>query len=241
MVIWGLVSLFLIGGNTVVHQYPCYVVVDPGHGGKDPGAIGRRGTKEKDITLKIALYLRELAERDDDIEVILTRTKDIYLPLSTRIEIAQAYNPGIFVSLHCNAARSYRLHGVEVYILSPARTNWERAVEARENEVLKWELDLPEGDEATILYDLAQIEMLQESKMLAKCVLNSMVNSLDLHDRGIKQANFYVLRVFMPAILVEIEFISNPNREQWLCDSMNQKRIAIAIYNGIKEFIRNYQ
>ncbi|OYV03607.1 hypothetical protein CGW93_00110 [candidate division bacterium WOR-3 4484_18] len=241
MVIWGLISLFLMGSNTVAGQHPCYVVVDPGHGGKDPGAIGKLGTKEKDITLKIALYLRELAEQDDDVEVILTRTKDVYLPLSTRIEIAQAYNPGMFVSLHCNAARSRQLHGVEVYILSPARTNWERAVEARENEALKWELDLPEGDEATILYDLAQIEMLQESKVLAKYVLNNMVDDVQLHDRGIKQANFYVLRVFMPAILVEMEFISNPNREQWLCKSINQKRIATAIYNGIKEFIRNYQ
>jgi len=185
------------------------IVIDPGHGGKDPGATGPSGLLEKNVNLEISKTLKELFESRLDVQVILTREDDRFLPLSERARIANESAADLFISIHCNAAPPRRKNsgGVETYFLSVAKTDEARAVEARENASIRFELDGEGGynfdDVSLILWDLAQSEFLEESEMLAESVQKQLAESVPVDDRGINQAGFFVLNgVYMPSILI---------------------------------------
>ncbi len=218
------------------------IVLDPGHGGKDPGAIGKKGTKEKDLNLAIARKLKKYLEKMG-LEVILTRNSDIFLPLNERTKVANDNKADIFISIHCNSAprRNSYANGFEVYFLSEARTDWERAVAKAENEVIRYEAQKSEISDdflSFILADLAQQEFLKESQDLAVAVQDAVCEILNIENRGVKQAGFYVLKdAFMPAILIECGFLSNPNEEVLLRKDWYQEKLAKGIAEGIKRFI----
>lgn len=218
------------------------IVIDAGHGGKDPGAVGKNKLKEKDITLAIAKIVVELLEEESGITCILTREVDTFLALGKRADIANDDKASLFLSLHCNAGKRKSACGTEVYFLSPAKTTWERAVEARENASLKYEEKETKGDLESILWDLAQTEFLKESNTLAGKLENHISTLASTEKRGVNQANFYVLRkAYMPACLVEVDFISNPDIETKLKRKDFQFSLAMGIVEGIKEFKKWYE
>lgn len=219
------------------------IVIDPGHGGMDTGAIGKRGIKEKDVNLQVARLLKKMIEEEMGLEVVLTRESDTFISLRERAVIANNENADIFISLHCNASKKITSKGIEVYFLSEAKTDWERAVEALENASLRFEL--PENKRENILdailLDLAQTEFLKESQKLAEFLQKNLVPSKDM-DRGVKQAGFYVLYgVYMPAVLIEMGFLTNPEEEILLESEKYQKEICKKIIKGLKEFIEWYK
>jgi len=222
------------------------ILLDPGHGGKDPGAIGTLGTEEKTIVLDIAKRTKEHLVKMG-FEVYLTREGDEYITLAERAEKAIKTQADLFVSIHANWAENRAAVGLETYFLSEAKTDWERAVAARENAVFERELANPlikdkNNPLTLILADLAQNEFLYESSELAVQVQEASLDLLRAYDRGLKQANFYVLRnIFMPAILVECGFLSNRQEEKLLCTTERREKIAQAIAQGITRFAANYE
>ncbi len=222
---------------------PLVIVIDPGHGGKDPGAIGRYGTREKDINLAVAKRLKRILEKELGARVILTRDRDKFIPLRERAEIANRAGADLFISLHCNYERKRRAQGAETYFLSAARTKWERAVQNLENGALKYELG-PEMDTTDllkfILSDMAQAQFLKESQSLAVSIQDHLATALKLKNRGVKQAGFYVLLgAYMPSVLVEMGFISHPSEEKRLRQGWYQQKIAEGIAKGIRSFLKH--
>ena len=217
------------------------IVIDPGHGGQDAGAIGRKGTKEKNVNLAVAKYLKKELEKMG-FEVYLTRNKDTFITLGARTRFANKVGADLFVSLHCNASRrvTKTSNGVEVYFLSEAKTDWERAVAALENASIKYEFPeqkVPDGVIEAILMDMAQTEFLFESQKLAEILQKTISKKTGMWDRGMKQAGFYVLNgCYSPAVLVEMGFITTPKEEKLLRSKRFQKKIAKAIAEGIKKF-----
>ncbi|MCX7994257.1 MAG: N-acetylmuramoyl-L-alanine amidase [candidate division WOR-3 bacterium] len=220
------------------------IVLDPGHGGIDPGAVGKNGLYEKDANLDIAKILKKFIEDSLKIRTMLTRDRDQYLSLKSRTNFANRNGADIFISIHCNASpRNRQARGFETYFLSEARTNEERAVAAMENASLVFDEEIkPSGDINFILYDLAQSLFLEESNNLAEAIQTKAEALLNIPARGVSQADFYVLRgAFMPAVLIECAFISNPEEERLLRDRKFKETIAHAIYSGLKDFIAHYE
>lgn len=216
------------------------IVIDPGHGGKDPGAIGPTGTKEKDITLAVAKKLSDILKQNAQIEVILTRDNDEFIPLDRRTEIANQARGDLFISIHANAAWDTRERGIETFYNSHY-TYGEGAkdVAMRENAALGAN-DLPSSVK-NILWDLIQNQYRQESREFAQNIQETLVTVAGTHDRGVKSAPFYVLRgASMPSILVEVGFISNSLEERKLNDPEHQKIIASGIHKGIIEYINSF-
>ncbi len=216
------------------------VVIDPGHGGKDPGAIGRKGTREKDIVLDVALRVKKLLEASG-IEVVLTRDEDTFVPLAKRAEIANARGAQLFVSIHCNASKNRKYSGCETFFLSPAKNSVARNTAALENAALLLEENPPVKDMSeieSIIADMLHTEYIKESYHLAELVQRELVKRLGREDRGINQAGFYVLAgAFMPSVLVELAFISNPSEERFLRQGSFRQKAAIAISKGVIEFL----
>ena len=217
------------------------IILDPGHGGKDPGAVGKCGFREKDINLAVALKLKQFLEKELGVTVLMTRSDDRFVSLSDRTKFANDNRADIFVSIHTNASNSRSAKGLETYYLSTAMTSEARAAEALENGVV----EIYEGkgekqkydDLAFILSDLSQTEHLENSNILATSVHQNLVAGTRGSDRGIKQANFYVLRgAFMPSILIEMGFISNADEEVLLTNKDYQDRLARTMFEGIKRF-----
>lgn len=219
------------------------IVIDAGHGGVDPGAVGKKGLYEKDANLAIAKYLHEIIKDSLDVKVVMTRETDKYLSLKARTQIANRNSADLFVSIHCNAsAKSNVMGGFETYFLSEARTTEERAVAMRENASLKFDGIEPASVLDKILLDLAQTAYLEESNCFAECIQLSAESSLPVHSRGVKQANFYVLRgAFMPAILVECAFVSNLDEEKLLKQKEFRKKLAVTLFQGIRTYITDYE
>jgi len=219
------------------------IVIDAGHGGVDPGAVGKKGLYEKDANLAIAKYLHEMLEDSLDVKVIMTRETDKYLSLKARTQIANRNSADLFISIHCNAsAKSNVMGGFETYFLSEARTTEERAVAMRENASLKFDGIEPASVLDKILLDLVQTAYLEESNCFAECIQQRAECSLPVHSRGVKQANFYVLRgAFMPAILVECAFVSNLDEEKLLKKKEFRKKLAVTLFHGIRNYIDDYE
>ncbi|HEV8308460.1 MAG TPA: N-acetylmuramoyl-L-alanine amidase [Methylomirabilota bacterium] len=222
------------------------IIIDPGHGGHDPGAIGPGGLQEKELTLDVARRLAAVLEAEVGAKVRLTRTRDQFVALRERTGIANRHKADLFVSIHVNAARGVTATGTETYFLSSEATdNAARAAAAFENKVIELEPDPRAGSRdllRSILWDLAQSEFQQQSSRLAEALQDSFERALRLPNRGVKQAPFYVLGgAAMPAVLVEIGFLSNPQEEQRLQDEGYRDRIARALAAGIAAYKRRYE
>jgi N-acetylmuramoyl-L-alanine amidase len=218
------------------------VVIDAGHGGKDPGAVGPSGVREKDVTLQIAKELRdELQSRG--FPTILTREGDKFTALSRRTQIANKAAADVFISIHCNASKRSESQGTQVFYLSPAKTDDARAAEALENQSLLLEDDpiVEKLDELQyIMADLMQTAHQRESSILAYTIENRIADSIKTVARVPAGAGFYVLYgAFMPSVLVECAFISNPEEEKKLVLPQNQKKIARSIADATTQFFEN--
>jgi len=221
------------------------IVLDAGHGGHDSGATGPTGLMEKDLVLDVTRRVTKLVEARLGIKVRLTRDADHFVTLRDRTSYANRERADLFVSIHANAHREAAADGVETYFLSSEATDSAaRQVAALENGVVQ--LEQPAGRTSgqmdivkAILWDLAQSEFQLESSRLAEVVHDSMTQTLRISNRGVKQAGFYVLGgAAMPAILIEIGFVTNPREERRLKDSKYRDEIARAIFAGLAEYKR---
>lgn len=217
------------------------LVIDPGHGGYDPGAIGSNGLYEKDVVLDIALKLKEIFSENPLYEVFLTREADVYLPLEARTAIANQKNADLFISLHTNASPKRKAKGIETYLLNWTDNDEANRVAARENKIsLKKmkEMSKQMGELGGILGDLERQMKRDESINLAHQIQNSMTTTLDNRENlGVKWAMFFVLLgARMPSVLVEVSFISNPEEEKLLSENSYRLQIAKAIADGINRY-----
>ena len=216
------------------------VVIDPGHGGAEVGAKGPAGTLEKDVTLAIARKLRASLIGDLGLQVFLTRDGDVEVPLDERTAIANNYKADLFVSIHANASRSHGASGSEVYFLSyQASDDESRRVALEESGVLPVDPGTapPDSELALILWDMAQAEHLEESSSLASRLQEELAKATGQETRGVKQAPFRVLvGAAMPAVLVEVAFISHPEEEKLLSSDAYQSKVAAALTRGIRQY-----
>ncbi|MEE9443645.1 MAG: N-acetylmuramoyl-L-alanine amidase [candidate division Zixibacteria bacterium] len=223
------------------------IVIDPGHGGSDYGAIGRyKRTREKEINLEIARSLAKLIRKDKQFKVIMTRTKDTYVSLDERARIANDAQADLFVSIHCNSSSKKQASGHQVFYLAPAKNDSARAIAQIENAPFLINdpglSEAPEDDLAFILNDMIQTEFLAESADLAYMTDIEVRKKINIRPRGVDHAAFFVLnRVYMPSILVEAAFISNKDEEKLLRKKSFRNNIAKAIYNSIKRFKAKYE
>ena len=221
------------------------IVLDAGHGGHDPGATGPSGLTEKEVVLDVTKRVNRMVEEDLGIKVALTRSTDVFVPLRDRTNFANKQRADLFVSIHANAHPRAVSEGVETYFLSSEASDTDaRQVAAVENGVIQLESPASRakgGLLKSILWDLAQSEFQQESSFMAETVQDSMTRSLSLVNRGVKQAGFYVLGgAAMPAILIEIGFLTNPKEEKKLSTPAYRESVARAIYAGLSEYKRRY-
>jgi N-acetylmuramoyl-L-alanine amidase len=215
------------------------VVIDPGHGGDDTGALGPSGLAEKDVTLDLARRLKQRLLAGMDVEVLLTREADKTMALDDRTAIANHARADLFVSIHANSSRRANARGAETYFLSYQATDDEsRAVAAIENNTLGLDAGVQGNSNLEmLLWDLAQTAFLKESSALAEIIQDKLNAALDIDNRGIKQAPFRVLMgATMPAVLVEIAFISNSEEERRLRDGAFKDRLAATIEDSIERF-----
>jgi N-acetylmuramoyl-L-alanine amidase len=220
------------------------VIIDAGHGGKDPGGIGHKKIKEKDVVLKVAKELeRELKGRLRGVEVIITRDKDIFLSLEERSEIANSANPinnPIYISIHANVSFNSSTRGYESFYLSLEPYNDDaRDVASMENSVLEFEIENYNEYLKEIINRIVDIEYRRESMKLAELIQEGLEEHVknESPDRGVKSAFFYVLKaVKMPSVLVEIGFITNPEEASKLQTSEYEAKIVKGIADGIEDF-----
>jgi N-acetylmuramoyl-L-alanine amidase len=222
------------------------IVLDAGHGGHDSGAVGPKGAMEKEVVLDVTRRVARMMEESGlGIKVALSRATDVFVPLRERTNFANKQRADLFVSIHANAHPRSVSEGVETYFLSSEASDTEaRQTAAVENGVVQ--LESPASRQKTdaiksILWDLAQSEFQQESSFLAETVLDSMTRSLRLVNRGVKQAGFYVLGgAAMPAILIEIGFLTNPKEEKKLATPEYREAAAKAIFAGLSDYKKRY-
>jgi N-acetylmuramoyl-L-alanine amidase len=226
------------------------IVIDPGHGGKDPGTIGVTGLKEKDVVLSVGRKLGALLkERMPEVKVVYTRSTDVFIPLYRRGQIANEEGGKLFVSIHCNATprKPSATRGTEVYLLRPNRTEEAIAIAEQENAVITLEEGYEDRykeltDENFILVTMAQTAYMRSSEVLAEQVHREMSKVPGLRGRGVRQAGFYVLvGAAMPNILVETAFVSNRDDEKLLRSKIGQERIAESLYQGIVRYKKEYE
>lgn len=215
------------------------VVIDAGHGGKDPGGRRISGMKEKDINLAVAKELRTLLEKEGFFDVLMVRTSDVFVPLASRSEFANRHKADIFISLHANATRRSTEHGFEIYFMSENASDPMAAeVADYENSVLDLEDESSRPDPAAmLLHSLARNEYLNEGSQLAAFVTREFEKHTPFKNRGVKQAAFYVLRgTYAPGILVELGFMTNPRDQKNLSSKSVQAKMARAIHLGLGKY-----
>lgn len=225
------------------------VVLDAGHGGKDAGAIGVTGVKEKDVNLGIVLKLGKLIEEElPSLRVVYTRKTDKFVELYKRGKIANENNGKLFISVHCNSTptKSEDARGFEVYLLRPGRTQDAIHIAEFENSVIKYEDDPNRyqklTDENFILVSMAQSSYMRYSEQFSDILNTTWKKELEIPSRGIKQAGFYVLvGASMPNVLIEAGFLSNRKDEAYLKSEAGQQEIARTIFNAIKKYKEYYQ
>jgi N-acetylmuramoyl-L-alanine amidase len=218
------------------------VVIDPGHGGKDPGAVGPSGLMEKDVVLGIAQKLQEKIRARLDLDAILTRSSDKFLPLEERTALANTQKADLFVSIHTNANKNKRVQGISTYILNVATDEEAARLAAFENAVSTKRI----SDLEKILNDLMLNSKINESSRLADAVQQGLLKGLrsysEIKDLGVKQAPFYVLiGAQMPSIMVEVSFITNRWEEKRLGSDSYQDAVAEGILAGIQSYIRQIE
>ncbi|SET29188.1 N-acetylmuramoyl-L-alanine amidase [Nitrosomonas marina] len=220
------------------------VAIDPGHGGRDPGAVGDGGTREKDITLAISRKLKALIDREPYMRAILTRNDDFDLPLKRRQAIARKHNADLFVSIHADGSPRPHAHGSSVYTLSEhgatsTAASWLAQKENSVDSKLVGGVDITDktGNMREIILDLSMSATINDSVKVAEFVLNELGQINRLHKKTVEQAGFVVLKSpDIPSILVETAFITNPSEEKKLRNKTYQKKMAHAIFGGIKKY-----
>ena len=226
------------------------IVIDAGHGGRDYGATGVTGVREKDVTLGVALKLGNLVKKHlPHVKVVYTRTDDSFVELDRRGRIANEAEGKLFISIHCNSLRRKPspTRGFEVYLLRPGRTAEAVAIAERENSVIKLEEGYEERykeltEENFILVSMAQSAHMKASEMFADIAQQEMDNHLTIPNRGVKQAGFYVLvGASMPNVLVETAYLSNREDERFLASTAGQQKIAEALLKAIKRYKEEYE
>ena len=225
------------------------VVIDAGHGGKDPGAIGIDNVKEKDITLGIALKLGSIIKKDmPDVKVVYTRHNDTFIDLYKRGKIANENSGKLFISIHCNSTKKKPsdASGAEVYLLRPGRTEEAIEIAETENSVIKYE-ENPQRyekltDENFILVSMAHSAYMKYSEKFAELLHKDFDANLKMKSRGVKQAGFYVLvGASMPSVLIETGFISNKEDAKFLKSTSGQNQMAESIFSAIKAYRKYYE
>jgi N-acetylmuramoyl-L-alanine amidase len=219
------------------------IVIDPGHGGKDPGTVGRHGTTEKEVTLKVAVLLRDMLGKLPNTRVLMTRERDAFIELEDRAKFANAKNADLFVSIHVNSHPHKGVRGLEIYHFGEAKDQRALEVAARENgtplnsTAVGWEY---------LVADLLTSKKIEDSLELAWTAKQAMVTRLNGNystiDHGVKTAPFYVLRfTTMPSILAEIAFMSNPIEEEQMRTPAFLAHVAESIFDGVKAYLQPHQ
>ncbi len=221
------------------------IVIDAGHGGKDPGTIGS-GIMEKDIALKIALEVGRIIEENlPDVEIIYTRKTDEFIGLYERAAIANKHNANVFISIHCNAVANATAYGTESWVMGTHKNEANLELSMKENSVVTMEDDYlekydgfdPNSPEGHIIFSLFQNAYLEQSLNLAAKVESQFQNRVNRKSRGVKQAGFLVLwKTSMPSILVESGFLSNPAEREYLNSKTGQVYLASAIFRAFRDF-----
>jgi N-acetylmuramoyl-L-alanine amidase len=223
------------------------IAIDPGHGGRDPGAIGKRGTREKDIALAVGKKMKALVNRTPGYKAFLTRDADRYVSLRTRVKKAREVEADIFVSLHADAFRKSHVKGASVYALSVSGASSEHARLAANKEIasdLIGGISLDDKDDMirSVLLDLSQTATIQDSLELGSDVLSQIGKVSRLNNKRVQQAGFAVLKApDMPSILIETAFLSNPAEEQKLRSPKHQQKLAKAVFSGIRSHLKTRQ
>lgn len=228
------------------------IVIDPGHGGKDPGAISGKNT-EKSINLNVALKMGQLIEKNcSKVKVIYTRKTDVFIELNRRGEIANKANADLFVSIHTNSAKSNSARGAETYLLGVEenRTSANLSVAMEENKAILYESDYqtryegydPKSPESQIIFEFMQNEHQKESLKFAGMVQKQMVNHAKRSDRGVHQAGFLVLwKTAMPSILVELGFISNADDCRYMTSQKGVEELSTSLYRAFVSYLGEYR
>lgn len=225
------------------------VVIDPGHGGKDPGALGKTA-KEKDIVLAVALKVGNLIKKNyPNVKVIYTRDKDVFVELGERAAIANRNNANLFISIHANSVDgNTSTHGTETFVMGLHKNEANLAVAKRENSVIlqednyssKYDGFDPNDPESNIIFSLFQNAYSDQSLLLAASIEEEF-KTLKRYDRGVKQAGFLVLwKTAMPSVLTELGFVSNPDEEQYMKSDAGQTELAVSIYNAFAKYKSQY-
>jgi len=223
------------------------IVIDPGHGGQDPGTVGSK-SYEKDITLSISLKLGDLIKNNfNDVDIVFTRKEDKFVALDERSKIANTSGANLFISVHCNANPSKSPYGTESYVMGLHKSVDNLDVAMRENAVITYEEDYnskyegydPKSTESFIIFTLMQNTFLDHSLFLANYVQTEFRDLGQRHDRGVKQAGFLVLwKTSMPSILIETGFLSNQREEAYLMSDAGQNNIANSIFRAFCDYKR---
>lgn len=226
------------------------VVIDAGHGGKDPGALGKR-SREKDIVLSVALKTGAYIQKNlPDVKVIYTRKDDRFIPLHKRAQIANESNADFFISIHCNAVESGNASGAETYIMGLHKNEQNLNVAMKENAAILFEENANEeyggfdanSTESYIQFNLMQDENLEQSSALAENIQKQFKDRVGRKDRGVYQAGFLVLwRTAMPGVLIELGYISNPSEEKFLTSENGQVYLASAIFRAFRDYKKDYE
>ncbi|MHB8482343.1 MAG: N-acetylmuramoyl-L-alanine amidase [Nitrospiria bacterium] len=218
------------------------IIIDPGHGGKDPGAIGLSGYAEKEAVLDIGLRLKDLIINRLKVNVVMTRSRDVFIPLEERTKMANDADADLFVSIHANSSPHRNTHGIEIYLLGQSTDKRALRTAARENNSTEKEAVDLEKNLFSIKKDLSQEYKKEESLELAHITRSSFLNILrplyPVVDLGVKTAPFYVLmHTSMPSILAEVSFISNPAEEQRLKNQVYRQKMAESLLEGIRKYV----
>jgi len=222
------------------------VAIDAGHGGEDPGAIGRRGTREKDVVMAIAKRLEKLIKRERGMRPVMIRKGDYYVGLKKRVKLARREQADIFISIHADAFKNSRAKGTSVFVVSDRGASSEAArfLAEKENQAdMIGGVDLEDIDDALlklVLVDMVKNSTMETSHQVASHVLGNLGKVAHLHKKNVEQAGFRVLKApDIPSILVETAFISNPAEERKLRSHRHQQRIAKAILKGVRSYFKS--
>ena len=245
-----ILGLFLFSTNSAYSQSTLKkIVIDAGHGGKDPGASGKY-SREKDVVLAIALKTGQLLKKKyPELEIIYTRKTDIFIPLKERAHIANKNKADLFISIHCNSNASSQPHGSETYVMGLHKSEANLNVAKKENSAMLFEDDYeqtydgfdPTTDESHIIFNFFQNSFLSQNLDLASTIQDKFTSNTNLRNRGVKQAGFWVLyKTTMPGVLIETGFLSNAKDEKLLNSKAGQLKLSEAITKAIEEYKDKY-
>lgn len=247
-ILTAILTLFLCGSAFSQNNKTFTIVLDAGHGGKDPGN-SYHGFKEKEIALKTTLKVGAILEKEKDFKIIYTRTSDTFIELVNRPKIANKANANLFISIHCNSVKNFGPSGTETFVMGLSRSGMNLEVAKSENSVILLENNYketykgfnPNNSESLIGLTMMQEENLNSSINLATKVQDNFTHNLERNSRGVKQQPLWVLdNVFMPGVLIELGFLSNKEEGEFLNSDEGQNKMAMQIANAIRSYKMEY-